>query len=59
MRLTPYNKNDFDRDTKRHEKGRNQATIEEFMDSGLDCVKVEGWTHKSPEVCQNAFLDGD
>lgn len=32
-------------------KSGNQTLLEAFADSGLDCVKVEGWTHKNAGSC--------
>lgn len=32
-------------------KSDNYATIKEFIDSGLDCAKVENWHHKKASGC--------
>lgn len=34
---------------------KNQVVLEEFLQSGLECVKVENFTHSTPYVCANAL----
>lgn len=29
--------------------------IEEFIASGMNCAKVEGWTHKNAYICANSL----
>lgn len=31
--------------------GQNMELVEQFRNSDLDCVKVEGWTHSNASVC--------
>lgn len=33
----------------------NLAILEEFADSDLKCVRVEGWTHKTAWSCQSSL----
>lgn len=49
MKLVPYDRSKL----KIYKPGRNQAILLEFVESGLDCVKVEDWTHKNAKVCQS------
>lgn len=55
MRLVPYDKNNIKPFYNKYKSGKNQAIIEEFVGGDMDCVKIEGWTHKTPYSCQNAF----
>lgn len=34
-----------------YEKSGNLKLLEAFADSGLECVKVEGWTQKTAFIC--------
>lgn len=34
---------------------KNQRIINEFVESGLDCAKIEGWTHKNAYIAQRGF----
>ena len=34
-----------------YKKTDNMLIVEEFIESGLDCVKVEGWTQKEAYRC--------
>lgn len=43
MNLTPYELKQLD-NLMGYKAGANQKIIEEFVDSGYDCAKVEGWT---------------
>ena len=36
-------------------KSNNQKLIEDFVDSGHDCVKVEGWTNKTAGSATNSI----
>lgn len=31
------------------------VVIEEFVESGMDCAKIEGWTHKNAVSCAAAL----
>lgn len=33
----------------------NQQLLEEFVDSGLECAKVEGWTTKNAANCATSL----
>ena len=46
MTFTPYDLKQLD-NAMGYKVGSNQKIIEEFVDSGHDCVKVEGWTNKT------------
>ena len=50
MKLIPYDKSKL-----RHTgyvKTKNYLILKEFIDSGLDCAKVEGWKHKNTHSIQ-------
>lgn len=49
MTLVPYNKNDLNPVT--YKRTSNLKIIDEFVHSELDCVRVDGYTHKSAIVC--------
>lgn len=49
MTLVPYNKNDLKSVT--YKRTSNLKIIDEFVRSELDCVRLEGYTHKSATVC--------
>lgn len=53
MRLIPDNINNIN--LRAYNPTRNQAIIKEFAEGDNDCVKVEGWTHKTPFSCANAL----
>lgn len=38
-----------------YKKTDNMALIEKFAESDMDCVKVEGWTHKHATSCMNGL----
>ena len=50
MRLIPYDKSNLKHTG--YVKTKNYQILQEFIDSGLDCAKVEGWTHKSASSAQ-------
>jgi hypothetical protein len=50
MKIVPFDKKDI-RDLNRFKNTKNQKILQEFIDSGLDCVKVEDYTHKSASIC--------
>lgn len=33
----------------------NRDILEEFIDSGFECAKVEEWKHKNAHVCANSI----
>lgn len=47
MRLTKANLNELNYYT----RTKNQEIIDEFIRSGLDCAKLEGWTNNSASCC--------
>jgi hypothetical protein len=54
MKLTPYNKDNLTlKENGRY--GYLHEILDEFCNSGEDCVKLEGWTHKDTDSCQSAF----
>ena len=36
-------------------KSDNLKLLEAFADSGLECVKVEGWTQKNASICAGSI----
>lgn len=52
MMLTPYSKKDLKIEKTYTD---NMRLINEFLESGLDCAKVEGWTHKNPDYCSSSL----
>lgn len=54
MRIVPY---DFKKlnDTKYFKKTELQKILEEFLESGADCVKIEEWTQKNASGCASSF----
>lgn len=50
MKLYPYDRKDLKKD---YRPGKNQALLLEFVESGLDCAKLEGYTQKSARYCQS------
>ena len=36
-------------------RSNNRAILEGFMNSGFDCVKVEGFTNKNTKSCCNSL----
>ena len=55
MNLVAYDRKKLD--VRSYVYGKNMELIEEFRDSDLDCVKVEGWTHKNAGICAGALND--
>lgn len=49
MKLVPYDAKQL----KWHRLGSNQALIQEFLDSGHDCVKVENFTQNTARNAQS------
>lgn len=54
MTFTPYELKQLD-NAMGYKTGCNQKIIEEFVDSGYDCVKVEGWTNKTAGSATNSL----
>lgn len=52
MKLVPYEKNNIQNVHVVYRAGRNMRMLQEFIDSGLDCVKIEDYPHKSAMICQ-------
>lgn len=52
MNIVPYDSSKLNY----RKRGANQAIIEEFYNSELDCVKLTGWTHKSARTCQSNMV---
>ena len=36
-------------------KCKNQALIEEFIASGMECAKIEGFTQKTAQICASSL----
>lgn len=53
MRLVAYNKKDLG--YRGYKKTKNQVIIDEFIESGLDCAKLEGWTNKDAGSCATSI----
>lgn len=53
MKLVQYDINKLIK--KKRVRSNNLAILEEFMNSGLDCVKVEGFTNKNTKSCCNSL----
>lgn len=49
MKMVPYNKDEL----KYLKPGHNQKLLLEFAESGLDCVKLEGYPQKNAKTCQS------
>lgn len=54
MKLIPYDIKEAMK-KKRYKPTNNLELLEEFIESGLDCVKVEGWTQKNAEICTSSI----
>lgn len=52
MKLIPYDEKKLGHTWK---PCKNQKIIQEFIDSGEKCVKLEGWTHKDAFHCQRSM----
>lgn len=52
MKITPY---DREKLGKTRRPGSNVRILEEFANSEYDCVKIEGWTHKTSDGCTNSL----
>ena len=56
MRLVPYDKKKLGNLRARGCKSNIFSILEEFANSDLDCVKIEGWTQKNAIGCQTSFI---
>lgn len=54
MELIAYDKKKIN-NIKGFKKTDILMTIEEFVESDMDCVKVKGWTHKNATSCMSSF----
>jgi hypothetical protein len=54
MKLIPYDINKI-RGSKWYSKSENLRILEEFNDSGLECVKVENYTCKDAYNCASSL----
>lgn len=54
MKLTPYKKEKLT-NINGYKQTELQKILDEFAESDLDCVKVEGWTHKHATSCMSSF----
>ena len=52
MKLAPYNRENM---AKSYRLGKNQKLLLDFIDSGLDCARVEDFPHKSATICQSVL----
>ena len=53
MKLVPYDVNKLR--NRSFEACRNQRIIQQFLDSGETCVKLEDFPHKSANVCRSVM----
>lgn len=54
MKLTPYDKKKLVSNAG-YKVTDIHALLDEFADGDLDCVKIEGWTHKNATSCYSSF----
>lgn len=52
MKLVPYDEKKIGRIYK---PCKNQKIVQEFLDSGEKCVKVEGFSHRDASHCRNSL----
>lgn len=53
MKLVPYEREKLE--GLGYKPTKLLALLDEFVQSGLDCVKVEGWTHKTAASCASSL----
>lgn len=53
MKLVPYDVNKLG--NRSFKACRNQTIIQQFLDSGETCVKLDGYPHKSASVCRSVM----
>lgn len=54
MRTVPYDLKKIS-NLKHYKKSELQNILEEFLESGADCVKIEGWTQKTAMSCASSL----
>lgn len=54
MKTVPYDLKKI-RNLKHYKKSELQNILEEFLESGVDCVKIEDWTQKTASSCASSF----
>ena len=54
MKLVPYDLKKID-NANGYKKSKNQKIIEAFLESDLDCAKIEEWTQKSAVGCAGSL----
>lgn len=54
MRLVPYDRSKLGH-VKGYNRTKNLEILEEFMNSGHDCMKLENFTHARAAGCQSAL----
>ena len=54
MKLVPYELKNVRRTYKKTEM---LSILEEFIESGQPCVKIEGWRHKNAKSCMASFYN--
>lgn len=52
MKLVPYDKANV-----AYKLCKNQRVIDEFIRSGLDCVKIENYTQSTPYICRHSLAN--
>lgn len=55
MKLIAYDINKIN-NIGNYKNSENMRLINEFVESDMDCVKVEGWTHAHANSCANSFV---
>lgn len=40
-----------------YKRTKNQKLLEAFRDSGMDCARVEGWTHVNAKSCRASLAN--
>lgn len=51
MKLVKVNRNEVLKERSLYKKSNNLLLLERFIESGMGCAKVEGYTHNSPLSC--------
>ena len=55
MRAVPYDFKKIELKKSYFKKSELQKIIEEFLESGQDCVKIEDYNHKDATVCASSL----
>lgn len=55
MKLVKVNRNEVLKERSLYKKSNNLLLLEQFIESGMGCAKVEGYTHNSPTSCAAAL----